>query len=476
MLKDMVFSSLLFFMFLPVTLLIYYVSPTLKLKNIALAFLSLIFYAWGEPLWVILLIVSSIVDYVNGRVIGRYRGKWQAKASLVTSIIINLALLGGFKYGNFIIDNINALLGTSIPNTGLTLPIGISFYTFQTMSYSIDVYKGEVKVQKSFMDFLLFVSLFPQLIAGPILRYSEIEKQLQGRTTTLRGFTYGITRFLVGLGKKVLLSNYASAVVSKLFEQSGPIAGLTVTQSWLGMILYAFHIYFDFSGYSDMAIGLSHMFGFEYSENFNYPYTATSITDFWRRWHISLSSFFRDYVYIPLGGNRRYQLRNMLIVWGLTGLWHGASWNFVLWGLYFFVFLALEKYIYGNLLKKLPSALNAIMTFFVVLMGWVLFYFTDLSAAGQMFANLFGIGGASLLNTESRLMLTNNILLIALCIIGSTPLPAKIGRSLISNFDERGFGSALSYATVLVGNTALLFICTVSLIGSTHNPFIYFRF
>jgi alginate O-acetyltransferase complex protein AlgI len=473
----MVFSSLFFlYIFLPAALIIYYITPGIRLKNIALTVLSLIFYAWGEPLWVFLLIISACTDYINGRIIGKYRGKWQSKASFVCSIVINLSLLGCFKYGNFIIDNINSLLGLSIPYTGLTLPIGISFYTFQTMSYSIDVYKGEVKVQKSFADFLLFVSLFPQLVAGPILRYSEIEPQLTERKTTLRGFAYGTTRFLIGLGKKVLLSNYASAIVSKLFEQSGGISELTVMQSWLGMILYAFHIYFDFSGYSDMAIGLGHMFGFSYSENFSHPYTSKSITEFWRRWHISLGSFFRDYVYIPLGGNRRYQLRNMLVVWGLTGLWHGASWNFVLWGLYFFVFLALEKYVYGSLIKKLPNVVNLMTTFLIVLFGWVLFYFTDLADVGQMFANLFGFSGVPLIDTESRLQLTNNILLLALCVIGSTAIPAKIGKVVLRNAEERGLRGAVSFASLVVVNTAILFLSTVSLVGSTHNPFIYFRF
>jgi len=473
----MVFSSLFFiYIFLPVSLLLYYLAPGLRMKNIILAILSLVFYAWGEPLWVILLLISAVVDYTNGRIIGKYRGKWQAKASFIGSVVVNLALLGTFKYGNFIIENINNIFGLSIPSTGLTLPIGISFYTFQTMSYSIDVYKGEVKVQRSFMDFLLFVSLFPQLIAGPILRYAEIEAQLQDRKTTLRDFSYGITRFLTGLGKKVLLANYASAVVSNLFDPTGSIYNLMVTQSWLGMFLYAFHIYFDFSGYSDMAIGLGHMFGFKYSENFDHPYTATSITDFWRRWHISLGSFFRDYVYIPLGGNRRRQLRNMFVVWGLTGLWHGASWNFVLWGLYFFVFLALEKYVYGKLLKKLPDIINILLTFLIVLLGWVLFYFTDLSDVFRMYQNLFGLSGAPLIDTESRLLLTNNIILIAMCIVGSTPLLSRAGQAVLRAYRDENRKAILPSVSIIAVNAALLALCTISLVGSTHNPFIYFRF
>ncbi len=473
----MVFSSLLFlYIFLPVCLILYYLLPGLRYRNTILTIMSILFYAWGEPFWVILIIISATVDYTNGRIIGKYRGQWQAKASFIASIVINLALLASFKYANFFIETVNAVSGLSLPLTGLTLPIGISFYTFQTMSYSIDVYKGEVKVQKSFPDFLLFVSLFPQLIAGPILRYSEIETQLTNRTTTLKNFTYGITRFLVGLGKKVLIANYASAVVTGLFANGTGLSALTVTQSWIGIILYAFHIYFDFSGYSDMAIGLGHMFGFKYSENFNYPYIASSITDFWRRWHISLSSFFRDYVYIPLGGNRRLQVRNMLIVWGLTGLWHGASWNFVLWGLYFFVLLLIEKYVLKNFLARLPRLISILWTFVLVLFGWVLFYFTDLSEGFTFFRGLFGANGNLLINTESRLLLTNNIPLLIMAAIGSTPLLKVIGNRILKLRDSNGIPAVFSTSSIIVFNTVMLALCTISLIGTTHNPFIYFRF
>lgn len=472
----MVFSSLFFlYIFLPVTLLLYYIAPSIRSKNFILTVLSLFFYAWGEPLWVVLLLLSSLIDFVCGQIIGKNRRTWKAKAALTASITLNLILLGSFKYGNFFIENINALTGLAIPFTGLTLPIGISFYTFQTMSYTIDVYRDEVYVQKSFMDFLLFVSLFPQLIAGPILRYSELEFQLRQRKSSLKLFSEGITRFLSGLAKKVLIANYASAVVTDLLDSS-KLASLTVTQAWLGIVLYAFHIYFDFSGYSDMAIGLGKMFGFQYSENFNYPYIARSITDFWRRWHMSLSSFFRDYVYIPLGGNRFHPFRNLFLVWALTGLWHGASWNFILWGIYFFVLLALEKYLLKGLLKKIPAAVSLFGTFFFVLMGWVLFYFTDLNSGLQFYRLLFGGTGNPLINPESELLLVNNLPLLLICIIGSTPLVANMGRKLFEGQTRASLPSMISAFSIPVYNTAILLLCTVSLVGATHNPFIYFRF
>ncbi|MDL2274433.1 MBOAT family protein [Oscillospiraceae bacterium OttesenSCG-928-G22] len=472
----MVFSSLIFiFLFLPVCLLLYFASPTLKIKNIVLLILSLFFYAWGEPVWVLLLLFSAIVDYTNGRIIGRYRGRWQAKASLVASICLNLGLLVVFKYSGFFMSNINALFSLSLPVPSFALPLGISFYTFQTMSYSIDVYRNEVPVQRSFLDFLLFVSLFPQLVAGPIVRYSEIAAQLSDRRTTLSDFTYGITRFLVGLGKKVLLANYAGSVVNGLFETSS-LASLSVLQGWLGIFLYAFQIYFDFSGYSDMAIGLGRMFGFEYGENFNYPYISRSVTEFWRRWHISLGSFFRDYVYIPLGGNRRMQMRNMLVVWFLTGFWHGASWNFIFWGLYFFVLLLLEKTFLKKILDKIPRVFSTLYAFFAAVVGWILFYFTDLGRMGDAFRLLFGGLGAPVTNTETQLLLVNNIPLILLCIIGATPLLGKIGARISGDFSAGRLHPALYGTMVVAFNTALLFLSTVSLVGSSYNPFIYFRF
>ena len=475
----MVFSSTVFlFLFLPASLLLYFIMPGLRAKNVMLAVLSVLFYAWGEPLWVILLVISTLLHYICGRLIGRFRGKAQAKAAIVASVIIGLGLLALFKYTDFFIENINLITGLSLPPSGIVLPIGISFYTFQTLSYSIDVYRGKVKVQKSFWNFLLFVSLFPQLIAGPILRYSDIETQLSTRKSTLAGFALGATRFLCGLGKKVLIANYAGEVVEKLLGVVG-FSSLTVTGAWLGIVLFAFQIYFDFSGYSDMAIGLGRMFGFSYPENFEHPYMSKSIAEFWRRWHISLGGFFRDYVYIPLGGNRRgfvLQILNMLIVWALTGLWHGASWNFVFWGIWFFVFLFIEKLFGEQGLKKIPGAFRLFTTFLIVLFGWVLFYFTNLEDIATMVLAMFGRANGGIINTESRLTLINCIPLLALCVIASTDLAAKLSRKFVIAMRDGKVSMALFSIPTIVYNTAMMVLCTVSLMGSTFNPFIYFRF
>ena len=473
----MVFSSFTFlFLFLPIALGLYFVLPSIRLKNIALTVLSLVFYAWGEPIWVVLLLFSAAVDYCNGRVIGRYRGQAPAKVCMVLSVVINLGLLAGFKYLNFFIGNINSLFGLAIPTSSLTLPIGISFYTFQTMSYSIDVYRGNVPVQKSFGKFLLFVSLFPQLIAGPIVRYSEVEPQLGERRTTPRGFVLGATRFMCGLAKKVLVANYAGAAAVSLLD--GGITGGSTLGSWLGILLYAFQIYFDFSGYSDMAIGLGRIFGFKYAENFDYPYIAKSITEFWRRWHMTLGSFFRDYVYIPLGGNRKglpRQLLNMLIVWALTGFWHGASWNFVLWGLWFFVFLAVEKLIGLERLERIPSPIRLVGTLFLVLVGWVFFYYTDLGDGIGCLQRMFGVG-VPLINDEAKLALVQNIPLLMICFIGSTPLVGYLGKVLVGMSDRGMVHPSLVAIPAVLYNAAMLLLCTVSLAGSSYNPFIYFRF
>jgi len=469
-----VFSSLFFlYIFLPVSLITYFFVPGIRAKNILLTLLSLVFYAWGEPIWVTLLIFSALVDYVNGLVIEKYRGKPLAKLSLVFSVFINLGLLASFKYGAFITENINALLGISLPIPKITLPIGISFYTFQTMTYSIDVYRDKCKAQRSFTNFLLFVSLFPQLIAGPIVRYSDIEDQISNRTSDPETVALGILRFVTGLAKKVLLANYACTVADKILTAS---TALPLSQAWLGVLMYAFHIYFDFSGYSDMAIGMGHIFGFTYPENFKYPYISRSITEFWRRWHITLSSFFRDYVYIPLGGNRRHQLLNMFIVWSLTGLWHGASWNFVIWGLYFFLLLAVEKYVLNRIKIKLPQLFSILLTFFFVCIGWVFFYYQDFSATLRTLSALFGANGAPLSDTATGLLWLNNIPLLLLCIIGATPLPAFIGNTVINlrtrNKQGRRTFTALAVCFILI----LMMLCTISLTGSTNNPFIYFRF
>ena len=370
------------YLFLPICLLLYFILHGIKARNYLLLVMSLLFYAWGEPKWIILMIVTTLIDYGAGLLVDQYRGQKLAKWALAGSVVITLSFLAVFKYLGFFNQNLNQIFGAELPTQIFNLPIGISFYTFQAITYVVDVYRGKAQVQRSYANLLLYVALFPQLIAGPIVRYTDIAAQLENREMTLPGFSKGITRFVTGLGKKVLLANIAGQVATSLI--GGDLSKASVLGAWLGIFAYTFQIYFDFSGYSDMAIGLGHMFGFTYVENFNYPYISKSITEFWRRWHISLSTFFRDYVYIPLGGNRRHQLRNMFIVWALTGLWHGASWNFVLWGLYYFVFLAIEKLFLGKFLEKLPAVVGHAYALFIIVVGWVFFYFDDVSRLGQM--------------------------------------------------------------------------------------------
>lgn len=467
----MVFSSLIFlFIFFPLTLLLYFIARNIKTKNFILVVASLIFYSWGEPVWVILLIFSSILDYTVSHAIEKHRDQPITKFYLAVSVIINLGLLAVFKYSGFFISTVNSVFGLSLPEPAFSLPIGISFYTFQTMSYSIDVYRGNVKVQKSFMNFLMFVSLFPQLIAGPIVRYSDIEDQISKRTVTTEAFSAGTARFMAGLGKKVLIANYAGSLATSLLKDIDSAAVMSV---WFGVLFYAFQIYFDFSGYSDMAIGLGKMFGFDYPENFKYPYISTSITEFWRRWHITLSSFFRDYVYIPLGGNRvgvPRQILNLFIVWGLTGLWHGASWNFVLWGLYYFFFLCLEKFILKKFLAKIPSPIRWLYSMSVVLVGWMVFYFDDFQTLITAFSVAFGHTGNAFTDPVSETLVINNIPFILIAAIASTPV-LNIVRRLVEK------SSPLTESILrIVYNIVMLILCVASLVGSTYNPFLYFRF
>jgi alginate O-acetyltransferase complex protein AlgI len=471
----LVFSSLIFiFGFLPVTLFVYYVSPNLKTKNIVLTILSLFFYAWGEPVWVVLLILTSIVDYINGVIIGKNLGKWQAKAALGVSLTVNLGLLVTFKYTDFFISNINFFSGAHIPLWNVALPIGISFFTFQTLSYSIDVYRGKVEYQRKFDDFLMFVALFPELVAGPILRYADIAEQIRYREHTVERFASGINRFVIGLSKKVLIANYTGKVATSLLD--GNIANLSVLESWFGILMFAFQIYFDFSGYSDMAIGLARMFGFEYKENFNYPYISTSITDFWRRWHISLSSFFKDYVYIPLGGNRKFQIRNIIIVWFLTGFWHGASWNFIFWGLYFAVILIFEKIFMLEFLKKVPVVFARIYALFLILFGWTLFYFVDINRLLLFIKSMFGFNSLPFFTDKASLIIVNNSALVVIAIIASLPV-AKYVKPFINKMFE-GTEKQRTYAGIATAafNTVFFIGSSIALIGTSYNPFIYFRF
>ena len=470
----MVFSSLLFlFRFLPAVLILYFLAPR-RWRNLVLLLFSLAFYAWGEPKWIILMIVTTLIDYGAGLLVDQYRGQKLAKWALAGSVVITLSFLAVFKYLGFFNQNLNQIFGAELPTQIFNLPIGISFYTFQAITYVVDVYRGKAQVQRSYANLLLYVALFPQLIAGPIVRYTDIAAQLENREMTLPGFSKGITRFVTGLGKKVLLANIAGQVATSLI--GGDLSKASVLGAWLGIFAYTFQIYFDFSGYSDMAIGLGHMFGFTYVENFNYPYISKSITEFWRRWHISLSTFFRDYVYIPLGGNRRHQLRNMFIVWALTGLWHGASWNFVLWGLYYFVFLAIEKLFLGKFLEKLPAVVGHAYALFIIVVGWVFFYFDDVSRLGQMLKLMFGFSGQAGVLPTDTVLLKNHLVFFLVAIIACIPV-SKLVKALLIRFSRKGsVQESLAGAAGILYDVALLFFSTAALVGASYNPFLYFRF
>lgn len=465
----MVFSSLLFlFMYLPVVLLIYYAVPY-KFRNLFLFFANLVFYGWGEPVYVCLMLFSTVLDYTCGHFIDKYRlsNKRVAKAWVIVSVCVNLGLLGFFKYAGFITDTLNAIPFFSLPSIEVPLPIGISFYTFQTMSYSIDVYRGDAPVQRNIITFGTYVALFPQLIAGPIVRYKDIAYQLDHRKETLNDFTKGVKLFCIGLGKKVLLANQMGLMWDQIRE-SGEVNGWL--GSLVGIIGYAFQIYFDFSGYSDMACGLGNMLGFEFLKNFDYPYISKSITEFWRRWHISLGTWFREYVYIPLGGNRKgvfRQIINLLIVWFLTGFWHGASYNFILWGLYFGVILIIEKFILKKWLDKAPTFVQYIYSLPLILFGWVIFYFVDFSELWQFVCSMFAFSGPVI--GEAALSTTISYLpLLIIAGISSTPLALNI-HSKIKN-------STLKIVIDTVFCVVILLTCTASLVNQSYNPFLYFRF
>ena len=462
------------YLFLPICLLLYFILHGIKARNYLLLVMSLLFYAWGEPKWIILMIVTTLIDYGAGLLVDQYRGQKLAKWALAGSVVITLSFLAVFKYLGFFNQNLNQIFGAELPTQIFNLPIGISFYTFQAITYVVDVYRGKAQVQRSYANLLLYVALFPQLIAGPIVRYTDIAAQLENREMTLPGFSKGITRFVTGLGKKVLLANIAGQVATSLI--GGDLSKASVLGAWLGIFAYTFQIYFDFSGYSDMAIGLGHMFGFTYVENFNYPYISKSITEFWRRWHISLSTFFRDYVYIPLGGNRRHQLRNMFIVWALTGLWHGASWNFVLWGLYYFVFLAIEKLFLGKFLEKLPAVVGHAYALFIIVVGWVFFYFDDVSRLGQMLKLMFGVSGQAGVLPTDTVLLKNHLVFFLVAIIACIPV-SKLVKALLIRFSRKGpVQESLAGAAGILYDVALLFFSTAALVGASYNPFLYFRF
>ncbi len=468
----MVFSSLTFlYIFLPLCLVGYFLTNKIKVRNYILLFFSLVFYAWGEPKYIFLMICTTAVDFFAGLLIEKYRGTKKAKLFLILAVVLTLSTLGLFKYSDFFAESANRLLHMKLPLLGLTLPIGISFYTFQALTYVVDVYRGRVPVQVYFYKLLLYVSMFPQLIAGPIVRYSDVCAQIDERTCTFQKAASGILRFCVGLLKKAVLANYAGALAEKLI--GGDLAALSSVGAWAGIAAYTIQIYFDFSGYSDMAIGLGRVFGFGFPENFRYPYAARSVNEFWRRWHITLSSFFRDYVYIPLGGNRKRWAFNMLLVWLLTGLWHGASWNFVLWGLYYFFFLMLEKLYLGQYLEKLPKAIGHIYTMLVVLIGWVFFYFEDLSAIKAFFAAAFGANGFS--DVTQKALIMNYIAVLLVGAVFSLPVFPSIS-AFGDRLSEKRGGRVVVNVLCVAFSVGALWISTAALVGSSYNPFLYFRF
>jgi alginate O-acetyltransferase complex protein AlgI len=468
----MVFSSLFFlFVFLPAVLLLYYITPR-RYRNFVLFISSLFFYAWGEPVYILLMLFSTAANYTLGLLLGRCREKnSNARPVLIVSIFINIGLLCFFKYFDFLLQTVNSLLGTSLASPDLALPLGISFYTFQAISYIIDVYRGAVPAQRNFIVFGTYIALFPQLIAGPIVRYHMVAEQLVGRVEGLEVFGEGVRRFVVGLGKKVLLANNIGLLWQQI--QQLPPSEVTILTAWLGITAFALQIYFDFSGYSDMAIGLGKMFGFTFPENFNYPYISRSITEFWRRWHISLGSWFREYVYIPLGGNRLGKpalYRNLFLVWFLTGLWHGAGWNFVLWGLYYGFILALEKAFLLKWLSRAPRFICHAYAVLLVLLGWVLFAFDNLPAGWKYFQALFGLSGAGFFDREAIYFLYTHAILIIIALFASTPFINKIKQKLFES------SAALYYAAATLSCLLVLFLSTAYLVDTTYNPFLYFRF
>jgi alginate O-acetyltransferase complex protein AlgI len=468
----LVFSSLVFIIyFLPIVLLLYYILPR-KFRNLLLFVVSMFFYSWGEPVYILLMVFSTVLDYTTGGLVDRHRDNERfSKGVVAFSVVINLSLLCFFKYSDFIIIGVNGILGTNITPLNIPLPIGISFYTFQTMSYTIDVYRKDALPQKNIISFGAYVVLFPQLIAGPIVRYKDIAEQLDKRLENIDQFADGIKLFIIGLGKKVLLANNIGLLWNQI--QSTAINEMSVLTAWIGIIAFAFQIYFDFSGYSDMASGLCKMFGFELVKNFNYPYISKSITEFWRRWHISLSTWFKEYVYIPLGGNRGGKLkglRNLLIVWFLTGLWHGASWNFVMWGLYFGIIIAIEKMILSNVLEKLHPFLRHVYVIILVLIGFVLFSFENIKTGFQYIKLMLSLGNAALYDSNFIYYLYTNTILLTLCAVGSTPWIKKAVKR-IRTVKEKAYYWVVSPLYFVV-----MFLAIAYIVDASYNPFLYFRF
>lgn len=480
----MVFSTSIFiYLFLPITLIIYYLAPK-KGKNLIILLSGLLFYSWGEPIYVIVMLISTMIDYFAGLIMNHFEGrKVPRRICLIVSIVMNLGLLGIFKYSGFIAENINAIAGTQIIDInnmnffGIEylpmnmLPIGISFFTFQSMSYTIDLYLGNVKVQKNPISFAAFVTLFPQIVAGPIVRYDDVAKELDDRSITIDLIYDGIIKFIIGLSKKVLIANSIGALWTSI--KATDIANVSVVSSWLGILAFTFQIYFDFSGYSDMAVGLGKMMGFNFPKNFDYPYLSKSISEFWRRWHITLGAWFKSYVYIPLGGNRKGMARtifNLAVTWFLTGVWHGASWNFILWGTLYGVVIILEKLFLGKLLDKIPDIFGHIYTMLLVILGWVLFDTADLPTAGAYIAKMFGFGGGAFIDSTAMYQIATYGITFIICIIGCTNLPKLAVEAL-----KKKSAVLVNYGGIAV-MTGMFIICAAYLVDQTYNPFLYFNF
>lgn len=470
----MVFSSAIFlFLFLPIVFILYYISPK-KLRNTIMFLASLLFYVWGEPIYIFIMLFSTVFDYENGRLIEKFRKQEKekiCKVILILSIVVNLGLLMFFKYTDFFVGNINGVFGLSIDSLGLALPIGISFYTFQTLSYTIDVYRGVVQTQHNIINFGMYVSMFPQLIAGPIVRYSDIKNQVDSRDENVDEIAAGIRRFIMGLAKKIIIANQ----IGILWDEIESMTSFSTSLAWIGAIAFTLQIYFDFSGYSDMAIGLGHMFGFTIPENFKHPYESRSITEFWRKWHITLGTWFREYIYIPLGGNRngvKKQVINLFIVWFLTGFWHGAGWNFILWGVYYFILLMLEKLFLLKWMERWPKLLRHIYTLLFVVIGWVIFACTDLNVMCSVLKAMFGLGEGIAGGMSEYYMISYGVLFIIAAIL-ATSVPMRIVRRLFLKLNLN------NNVKLIIKNCLCVFVLIVSiafLVGDSYNPFLYFRF
>ena len=476
----MIFADLFFiYFFLPLCLGLYFLTKKIKYRNAVLIAFSLVFYAWGEPKWVFILLLSSVINYFAALAIDKNKGQALSKTFMILITVYDLGVLFAFKYISFFISNFDNWFGLSIPVPKISLPIGISFYTFQTLSYVIDVYRGKVPVQKDYPKLLLYISLFPQLVAGPIVRYATIAEEIDRRKTTVKDVSEGISRIMLGIGKKVIIANSISTIVTALFGEFkdgyAAAANSTVLGNWYGAVLVGMWYYFDFSGYSDMAIGMGRIFGFHFDENFKYPYICTSITEFWRRWHISLSSWFRDYVYIPLGGNRKGKTRqcvNIMIVWALTGFWHGASWNFMIWGLYFGVLLLIEKLFIGKWLSNTHKAVQHIYAVALVAIGWGIFYFEDFKSLGRFFKSLIGFAPGGFTDLSTNSLFTQNLWLFIAAAVLCTPIIPKIKKSLCTTAGGMKVAGTLG----ILLNLAILFISSMMLVNTTNNPFLYFKF